>query len=55
MYSGRSWAVDLAKMGFAVLAVDTFLFGSRRMRSEIEPGIADLNEVVKSITKEPIE
>jgi len=52
MYSSRSWAVDLAKMGFAVLAVDTFLFGSRRVRSEIESRIADLNEVVKKYNEE---
>jgi len=30
-YSGRSWATELAKRGFAVLAVDVFLFGSRKV------------------------
>jgi dienelactone hydrolase len=30
-YGGRSWAFELAKKGFAVFAVDTFLFGSRRI------------------------
>lgn len=30
-YSGRSWGTELAKRGFAVLVVDVFLFGSRRV------------------------
>ena len=30
-YGGRSWATELAKHGFAVLAVDVFLWGSRRI------------------------
>jgi len=30
-YSGRSWATELAKRGFAVLIVDAFPFGSRRV------------------------
>lgn len=30
-YGGRSWTTELAKRGFAVLAVDTFLWGSRRI------------------------
>jgi dienelactone hydrolase len=30
-YGGRSWATELAKRGFAVLAVDVFLWGSRRI------------------------
>jgi len=30
-YSGRSWATELAKRGFAVLVVDAFLFGSRKV------------------------
>lgn len=30
-YSGRSWATELAKRGFAVLAMDGFLFGSRKV------------------------
>ncbi|MBS7634344.1 acetylxylan esterase [Candidatus Bathyarchaeota archaeon] len=33
-YGGRSWATELAKRGFAVLAVDAFLFGSRRIPVE---------------------
>src|SRR5580704_15171965 len=30
-YGGRSWGTELAKKGFAVLAVDSFLWGSRRI------------------------
>ena len=30
-YGGRSWATALAKRGFAVLAVDSFLWGSRKI------------------------
>lgn len=30
-YSGLSWATELAKHGFAVLVVDVFLFGSRKI------------------------
>ena len=30
-YGGRSWATQLAERGFAVLAVDVFLWGSRRI------------------------
>jgi dienelactone hydrolase len=30
-YGGRSWGTELAKRGFAVLAVDSFLWGSRRI------------------------
>jgi dienelactone hydrolase len=30
-YGGRSWATELAKKGFAVLAVDSFLWGSRKI------------------------
>ncbi|MEM1683438.1 MAG: alpha/beta hydrolase family protein [Ignisphaera sp.] len=31
LYDGRSWATELARRGFAVLVVDVFLFGSRRI------------------------
>jgi len=34
LYGGRSWATELAKRGFAVLAVDVFLWGSRRIPLE---------------------
>ena len=34
VYGGRSWATELAKRGFAVLAVDSFLWGSRRIPIE---------------------
>jgi len=30
-YGGRGWATELAKRGFAVLAVDSFLWGSRKI------------------------
>ena len=30
-YGGRSWGMELAKRGFAVLAVDSFLWGSRKI------------------------
>lgn len=30
-YGGRGWATELAKQGFAVLAVDVFLWGSRKV------------------------
>jgi dienelactone hydrolase len=30
-YGGRSWATELARRGFAVLAVDVFLWGSRKI------------------------
>jgi len=33
-YGGRSWATEIAKRGFAVLAVDLFLWGSRRIPVE---------------------
>lgn len=33
-YGGRNWATELAKRGFAVLAVDVFLWGSRRIPLE---------------------
>lgn len=46
-YGGRSWAFELAKKGFAVLAIDVFLFGSRRIGVVDETSIGDVNEVVK--------
>jgi dienelactone hydrolase len=33
-YGGRSWASELAKRGFAVLAIDVFLWGSRKIPVE---------------------
>jgi dienelactone hydrolase len=33
-YGGRNWATELAKRGFAVLAIDVFLWGSRRIPLE---------------------
>ncbi len=33
-YSGRSWANELARRGFAVLVMDNFLWGSRRIPVE---------------------
>jgi len=41
-YGGRSWATELAKRGFAVLCVDLFMWGSRRVRIE------DLGEEVRA-------
>ena len=33
-YGGRGWATDAARRGYAVLAVDVFLFGSRKVEVE---------------------
>jgi dienelactone hydrolase len=33
-YGGRSWATEIAKQGYAVLAVDVFLWGSRKIPVE---------------------
>ncbi|HXY82100.1 MAG TPA: hypothetical protein VEH56_00155, partial [Candidatus Saccharimonadales bacterium] len=33
-YGGRSWATDLARRGFAVLVMDVFLWGSRKIPLE---------------------
>jgi len=33
-YGGRSWASELAKRGYAVLAVDSFMWGSRKISIE---------------------
>jgi dienelactone hydrolase len=39
-YGGRNWTMVLAKLGFAVLAVDVFLWGSRRIPLEsMNPGL----------------
>jgi dienelactone hydrolase len=46
-YGGVAWANELAKRGYAVLAHDAFLFGSRRVR------MADLPEVLRKGMKEP--
>jgi hypothetical protein len=35
MYEGRAFANDLARRGFAVLAPDVFLWGSRRFEAEV--------------------
>ena len=48
-YGGRSWATELAKRGFAVLAVDAFLWGSRRItldsvNEELQSGFAGVDE-----------
>lgn len=40
-YSGKAWANELARRGYAVLVHDTFAFGSRRVRA------ADLAAAVK--------
>jgi len=36
-YSGRGWANEIAKRGFAVLVVDAFAFGSRRVEVDDLP------------------
>lgn len=41
-YSGKAWANELAKRGYAVLVHDTFTFGSRRMR------LADLPAAIRN-------
>jgi dienelactone hydrolase len=39
-YGGRNWATELAKQGFAVLAIDVYLWGSRRIPLEsVNPAI----------------
>ena len=45
-YSGRAWANELAKRGYAVLVPDAFAFGSRRVLVEgvIEPVRGGLND-----------
>jgi hypothetical protein len=48
-YGGRSWASELAKRGFAVLAVDSFLWGSRRIpldsvNEELQSGFVGVAE-----------
>jgi dienelactone hydrolase len=40
MYEGRAFANDLARRGFAVLAPDAFLWGSRRFDVEVMPAAA---------------
>src|SRR5262249_6336082 len=41
-YSGRSWANEAVKRGYAVLVHDTFLFGSRKvLLSDVIPQIAN--------------
>jgi len=48
-YGGRSWATELARRGFAVLAVDAFLWGSRKIpitsvNEELQTKFVGLNE-----------
>jgi dienelactone hydrolase len=48
-YGGRSWATELAKRGFAVLVVDSFLWGSRRIplasvNEELQGGFMEVEE-----------
>ena len=38
-YSGKAWANELAKRGYAVLVNDAFLFGSRKMAASEIPGL----------------
>lgn len=46
-YDGHSWANELARRGYAVLAHDAFAFASRRVR------IADVSEVVARGVQDP--
>lgn len=46
-YEGRSWANELAKRGYAVLAHDAFAFGSRRVRPD------DVSEPVRGGMSDP--
>jgi dienelactone hydrolase len=46
-YGGLAWANELARRGYAVLAHDTFAFGSRRVR------IADVPDVIKRGARDP--
>ncbi|MBI2505685.1 MAG: hypothetical protein HYW07_20925 [Candidatus Latescibacteria bacterium] len=39
LYGGAAWATELARQGYAVLAHDTFLFGSRRIRYQEVPQV----------------
>ena len=38
-YSGKAWANELARRGYAVLVHDTFTFGSRRVRAGDVPSV----------------
>jgi len=38
-YSGKAWANELARRGYAVLVHDTFTFGSRRVRAGDVPAV----------------
>lgn len=46
-YSGRAWANEMAKQGYAVLVPDAFLFASRRVR------YADVSKVLAAGRREP--
>lgn len=50
-FSGRAWANDLARRGFAVLVPDTFGWGSRRFPlEEMPPVIRSLAQVTVGLT-----
>jgi hypothetical protein len=55
-YGSRSWATELAKRGFAVLAMDVFLWGSRRIPMDTvnEGFAAEFFESVKPDSEEYI-
>lgn len=40
LYGGRAIAEELARRGFAVIAIDAFYFGERRLRAETVPAAA---------------
>jgi dienelactone hydrolase len=55
-YGGVSWASELAKRGYAVLAPDVFLWGSRRLEEpEVPANLAGIMEGKKDGTDDYIE
>ncbi len=54
-YGGRGWATELAERGFAVLAVDAFLWGSRKIPMDtVNEGLAAKLEDVEPDSEEYI-
>ncbi len=53
-YSGRAWANELARRGYAVLVHDTFTFGSRRVRAQDVPAVLK-GDLVEADPESPAE
>lgn len=53
-YSGRAWANELARRGYAVLVHDTFTFGSRRVRAQDLPAVIK-GDLVEADPESPAE